>query len=110
MSQMKELYEKVAADVTLQEKFKDIIKNAEAAGKEETGLKLVAFAKDAGYDVTVEEVKAFFGEQNTSGELADAELEMVAGGKQSPGQWLDDTIGKLVDFGNDIKDAFDKLF
>lgn len=38
------------------------------AGKEETGAKLVAFAKEAGYD------------------------------------------GKLVDFGNDIHNAFDKLF
>lgn len=39
MSQMKELYVKVAADVTLQEKFTEIIKNAEAAGKEATRAK-----------------------------------------------------------------------
>lgn len=110
MSQMKELYAKVAADVTLQEKFANIFKNAEAAGKEETGAKIVAFAKDLGYDVTVEEVKAFFGDQNKDGELDDADLEMVAGGKQSPGQWLDNTIKKFNDFGHDIHDAFDKLF
>lgn len=110
MSQMKELYVKVAADVTLQEKFTEIIKNAEAIGKEETGAKLVAFAKEAGYDVTPEEVKTFFADQSKDGELSDADLEMVAGGKQSPGQWLDNTIGKIVDFGNDIYHAFDRLF
>ncbi len=110
MEQMKELYAKVAADVSLQEKFADIIRNAEAAGKEETGAKIVAFAKDLGYDVTPEDVKRFFADQNSSGELDDADLEMVAGGKQSPGQWLDNTIGKLVNFGNDIYKAFDNLF
>jgi len=111
MSQMKELYAKVAADSALQAKFSEIMKNAEAAGKEATEEKLVAFAKDAGYDVSIEEAKAFFNEQGkSSGELDDADLEMVAGGKQSIGQWIDGTIGKLTNFGDDIANAFNKLF
>lgn len=83
MSKMKELYEKVAADDVLQEKFAQIIKDAEKAGKEETEVKLAAFAKEAGSDVTVEEMQAFFKElaETNQNELSDAELDMVAGGK-----------------------------
>lgn len=60
MSNMKELYEKVAADSTLQDKFAAIMKGAEEAGKEVTEEKLIAFAKEAGYNVTLEEMQVFF--------------------------------------------------
>ncbi|MDD4565942.1 MAG: hypothetical protein PHE79_10780 [Eubacteriales bacterium] len=45
--------------------------------------KLVDFAKDAKYDVTLEEIKEFFGEITKSKDraLSDSELDMVAGGK-----------------------------
>lgn len=85
MLRMKELYEKVAADKALQEKFAEIMKESEAAGKEETEAKLSAFAKDAGYDVTLEEMQTFFKElaenENGNNVLTDVELDQVAGGK-----------------------------
>ena len=59
---MKELYEKVAADSTLQTKFFDIVKNAEQKGEEATSEKLIDFAKEAGYNITLDEIKAFFKE------------------------------------------------
>lgn len=83
MSKMKELYEKVAADSTLQAKFAAIMKGAEEAGEEATNAKLEAFAKDAGAEVTLDEMRQFFKElaEPNKGELSDVELDMVAGGK-----------------------------
>lgn len=83
MSQMQELFEKVSKDAALQEKFSAITKDAEKAGEDATKEKLVAFSKDAGYDVTPEEMRAFFKElsEKAEGELSEAELDMVAGGK-----------------------------
>ena len=79
MYKIKELYQKVAADNVLLEKFQAILKDAEAAGKKATEEKLIAFAKEAGYDVTIEEVQAFSAQ--SKGELNDDELDVVAGGK-----------------------------
>lgn len=86
MSKMKELYEKVAGDRVLQAKFEVILNRAEKAGEDETGKKLLAFAKEAGFDVTVDEIKSFFNKlnENRSAELSDSELDAVAGGK---GTW-----------------------
>ena len=83
MSKMKELYEKVAADSTLQAKFSEIMKDAEVDGEAETKEKLVAFAKENGYDVTLDEMQDFFKglAESKEGELSDAELDLVAGGK-----------------------------
>jgi predicted ribosomally synthesized peptide with nif11-like leader len=93
MSQMKELFEKVSNDTTLQEKFSAIMDDAQNAGADVTKEKLTAFAKDAGYDITLEEMAMFFKDliQKDEGELADTELDMVAGGKGSVGKsftWL----------------------
>ncbi len=90
MSKMKELYEKVAADCELQAKFAEIMKNAEAAGEEATKEKLTTFAKEAGYDVTVDEIQEYFKEltKPKAGELSDDELDQVAGGKSETGQTL----------------------
>jgi predicted ribosomally synthesized peptide with nif11-like leader len=85
MDQMKELYEKVASDAGLQAKFLEIINNAEQAGPLETQSKLLNFAKEAGYDISLEEMEKFFKgmiDQEVS-ELSDLELDMVAGGKIS---------------------------
>jgi predicted ribosomally synthesized peptide with nif11-like leader len=85
MEQIKELYEKVAADTGLQEKFLKIIDCAEKAGPLETQTKLLRFAKEAGYDVSLEEMGKFFKEMmdREASELSDLELDMVAGGKVS---------------------------
>ncbi len=83
MSRMKELYEKVAADSSLQAKFSKIMKDVEQTDEESLNKKIAAFAKDAGYDVTLDEMKDFFKEmwEPKEGPLSDAELDMVAGGK-----------------------------
>lgn len=82
MSQMQELYKKVLTDITLQEKLSGVIKDAEKAGEDAIGRKLIAFAKDAGYDVTIDDMKEFFNEtaKLKDGALSDSDLEMVAGG------------------------------
>ena len=81
---MKELYEKVAADSALKAKFAEIMKNAEAAGEEATKKKLTAFAKETGYDVTVEEMQTFFKAlaESKEGELSDVELESGRRGEE----------------------------
>ena len=86
MDVMKELYEKVSKDAKLQEKFSAIMKDAETE-EQEVREKLIAFAKDAGYDIKVEEMQAFFKDlaEKGGGELSDADLDMVAGGKATFG-------------------------
>ena len=95
MTQMKALYEKVAADVTLQEKFKSITERAKDAGEEATGQALLRFAEEAGFSLTLEEMQTFFREaaEQQQGELSDQELDMVAGGKSA-----DDTVRYVVNF------------
>ena len=67
MSKMQELYEKVSKDRMLQDKFASIMKEADAAGKEMVEEQLTAFAKEAGYDVTVEEMQSFFRKRSKTG-------------------------------------------
>jgi len=87
MSQMKELYGKVAGDSTLQAKFIEIMKGAEEAGEFATGEKLVAFAKETGHDVTLEEIQEYFKNlfEKKGETLSEEELDSVAGGKIGPG-------------------------
>lgn len=86
MEKMKELYDKVAKDSALQTKFAEIMKDAEKSGKDETGKKLAAFAKEAGYEATVEEMVGFFKSLEVrEGTLSEEELDAVAGGKAYPG-------------------------
>jgi hypothetical protein len=84
------LHAKVAKDSALQAKFSQIMRDAEKAGEAATGKKLAAFAKEAGFDVTLEEMQDFFRKlaEGKGGELSDAELDAVAGGKSSDG-WID---------------------
>lgn len=87
MEKMKALYEKVAGDSVLQAKFEEIMSKAGAEGEAATEAKLVAFAKEAGFEVNITDVKDYFekrSETNT-GELTDGELDMVAGGKSARG-------------------------
>lgn len=85
MEKMKELYQKVAGDAGLQEKFKGVINNADKAGQEETEKELLSFAKEAGYDVTIDEMHEFFKglTEQENAELTEMELDMVAGGKST---------------------------
>ena len=99
MEKMKKLYEKVAKDSTLRTKFEEIMKNAVDAGPEKTGEELTAFAKGAGYEVSIEEIRDFFQsltEQKES-DLSDAELDAVAGGKTKEGSFV--VFGSVVTYG-----------
>lgn len=82
MSKMQELFEKVSKDLALQEKFLEIVKGTENPVDTATKEKLINFAKEAGYDITFEEMQRFFKDlnENNKGELLEEELEMVAGG------------------------------
>jgi predicted ribosomally synthesized peptide with nif11-like leader len=83
MKPMQELYDIVATDAKLQGQFYRILNEAKGESKEKTGEKLLHFAKDAGYEVSLEEIADFFKtlSEKTEEELSDAELDMVAGGK-----------------------------
>lgn len=83
MSQMKELYEKVARDPELQAKFITILQETERDGMELSEQKLISLSKEAGFDVTLDEMQHYLQEMTpkADGELSDAELDLVAGGK-----------------------------
>ena len=87
MAKMNELYTKVANDTGLQQKLSAILKGEAAAGEAGTQEKLLAFAADAGFAVTVEEMQAFFrdGAETSMRDLSQNELDMVAGGKAELG-------------------------
>lgn len=101
MDKMKQLYEKVAADNELQAKFAEIIKGVEKAGQEATEAKLVAFAKGEGYEVSLDEMRDFFRRlaEAEEGELSDAELDAVAGGKQTLEKYYVDPTGSIATLG-----------
>lgn len=99
MAKMKQLYAKVTADSALQEKFRQIMNEGQKAGQEETEVKLAAFAKEAGYEISLDEMRVFFQElaEQDKGPLSDAELDMVAGGKSFNG--IGNTIGSVITLG-----------
>lgn len=86
MSTMRDLYLKVAADAVLQEKVNKIFE-ANAEDGAAAAAKLVEFAKEQGYDVTVEEIREFFKSlsEKSNEALDDEDLEAVAGGKYMGG-------------------------
>lgn len=91
MDEMKKLYAKVAKSPMLQRKIIWIANEAPEAGYKKTKERLLDFAADAGFDVTIEEIKTFFQElaerekakadEKQQIELTETELDMVAGGK-----------------------------
>lgn len=85
MSQMKELYLKVAADRSLQEKLAESMNSVKEASQAEQDVKLSAFAKETGYDITIEEMQKFFLNlaEKQEAALTESELDVVAGGKSS---------------------------
>ena len=84
---MKELYDKVARDPILQQKYSNIMADAEQAGQAATEENLLTFAREVGFEVSIEEMRAFFQgmASQAEGELSDAELDQVAGGKSFVG-------------------------
>ena len=60
MEKMKDLYEKVAADSKLQEKFLKTMKDAEEAGADAIVDKFIIFAREVGFEVTPLEIHTFF--------------------------------------------------
>jgi predicted ribosomally synthesized peptide with nif11-like leader len=83
IEQMDALYEKVSTDFDLQKKFLDIMQESNEVGTEETREKLIRFAHDSGFDVDITEMQQFLKDtfEKKEGQLSDAELDMVAGGK-----------------------------
>ena len=74
MKTLNELYTEVIASDALKAEFLAL----------KTPEEIVAFAKKNGCDATLDDIKAFFEEkQKTAGELSEAELEQVAGGKST---------------------------
>jgi len=72
MKTLNELYTEVTASDALKAEFLAL----------KTPEEIVAFAKRNGCDTTLDDIKAFFEEkQKAAGELSEAELEQVAGGK-----------------------------
>ncbi len=82
MEEMRKLYEKVAKSSMLQKKLIWIANEAAVAGRKKTRERLIDFAKDAGFDITIEEMRHFFMDlsEKQEAELTDTELEIVAGG------------------------------
>ena len=95
MSGMIALYEKVAGNSVLQAKFSQILAQSEQDGKELTEDKLVAFAKEQGFDLSLSEMSEFFQSlsHTEQGELSDLELDLVAGGK---------SMGGIVNIANSV--------
>jgi len=88
MSKFKEFYDKINSDAEIGAEFKKVLEEQKIAPgtpfekfNEENLNALIPFAKKAGFDFTLDEVKAFLKSNTEGGELSDDELEAVAGGK-----------------------------
>lgn len=87
MSKFLEFYNKINGDPVVTEEFKKIAEKYKLpAGVKISDLSnevltaLIPVAEKAGFEFTVEEVKAYL-KKSDEGELSDDELEAVAGGK-----------------------------
>ena len=96
MGKMKEIFDAVSNDTNLQSKFKEAIRKSEGVGKEEAERNLRAFAEDAGFEVTTDEIISFSKELTgtKNAELSEMELDMVAGGKSDIAKAIVPTISK----------------
>jgi len=101
MSQMKELYLKVSADRALREKFAELVNSVKEASQGEKDGKLSAFAKETGYDISIEEMQKFFMNlaEKQEAALNEAELDLVAGGKSNDESPVDISIIAVVKYG-----------
>lgn len=78
MSQALEFLNKVNVDSALKASVKAAVEKA--ANKEEEVQAVTQIAKNAGFDVSADELKAVVESKLQAGELSDDELEKVAGG------------------------------
>lgn len=87
MNSIQELYDKIAKDPALQAEFTNILEQGEEEVQEILMDRILSFGKALGYEGTAKEVKEFFAQlANTGeGELSDAQLDQVAGGKSAKG-------------------------
>lgn len=97
MDKMKDLYDKVSKESKLQEKLTEIMKRIDMSNADETKNELLAFAKDAGFDVNYEDMQSFFMNMpdQINGELSESELDAVAGGKDGGGGEIKHSITSL---------------
>jgi len=93
MPKMNELYAKVVADSALQEKFGKIVE--EAGDEAALGEKLITFAKELGFDVTLSDIEEFFKSlfEPTNSQLSEEDLDSVAGGKIG---YIDPSLSAIV--------------
>ena len=103
MMTMKELFLKIEADTDLQDTFKKIMEEA-AHDVNVAGKRIAQFAKEQGFDVTVEEILESFNSDAAAfgSQISDEEIDSVAGGLS----WgaLFSTMGQLCD-GSGINSA-----
>lgn len=85
LSEMKEFYVKVSGDSELKQEVQALLMQASEVGEEETNRRMIAFAQNAGYQISIEEMKSYFLAlaAEKTGVLSDDELDQVAGGKSS---------------------------
>ena len=88
MSKFKGFYDKINSDAEIGAEFKKVLEEQKITPgtpfekfSEENLNALIPLAKKAGFDFTLDEVKAFLKSNAEGGELSDDELEAVAGGK-----------------------------
>ena len=80
MNKISEFYIKAMSDKTAKEELAKILDGKDFSSADDKKLiKIGELAERLGFDITIEEVKAFLGLEN--GELDEEELDAVAGGK-----------------------------
>lgn len=90
MEKRNEFMEKVKADETLKAEITKIL-SGEQEGRTE---KIIAFAKENGFEFTAEEIEKVLNPME--GELADEELDNVAGGVCAPNEKIRGCYGNLT--------------
>jgi predicted ribosomally synthesized peptide with nif11-like leader len=90
MSKFRQFYDKINSDAEIGAEFKKVLEEQKIpAGtpftdlNDEQILALIPVGQKAGFEFTLEEIKAYFAKMSND-ELSDDELEAVAGGKNEP--------------------------
>ena len=79
MSKITEFYTKAISDESTKTKLTEILGGKAINEADDSQLeKIGSLAKELGFDITIEEAKAYL--NNSDGELSDDDLESVAGG------------------------------
>lgn len=79
MNKITEFYSKAILDDTMKKKLNDILKGVDINSANDSQLKKIGeIANEMGYDISLEEAKAFINAEELS--LSDEDLDAVAGG------------------------------